>query len=415
VLFWLDFVDPWGNRHLIGLAEFSCPGGGSIFLLAWVIFPAGSTTPVIVLAELLGTTDLFALRQHVESVADDVLPLLVEQVPELVPAQARWLVHSGPFSTPEGTLPETFHEVRLTFDGLGHQLEAVRMLGLPEIREMIAALKLRPISEILDRFRELHPEWPGLPHPQPPGAPEPVLPAPVEPVQPAPPEPVPPGPPEPVPPGPPEPHDPGRTGTADKPRPAAAGWLSANGGPEDRPHGPDVFLPPSAVKLLRSGDDGGAVRWLDRVLIPAPPVSEARLAQVQARLGVRLPEDYLDVVRIHQGGAPDRDMLTLPDGTETSFSALLHFEDEPAELNLVHVVESSDALYGKLIPFAVDRDGNYFCFDYRGETSRSSAETRWNRPVVLVAADNPVGEPQSVAAGFSELLDSLRGVVATSR
>jgi hypothetical protein len=72
-------------------------------------------------------------------------------------------------------------------------------------------------------------------------------------------------------------------------------------------------------------------------------------------------------------------------------------------------------LYDKLIPFAVDRDGNYFCFDYRGETSHYSAETRWNRPVVLVAADNPVGEPQSVAAGFSELLDSLRGVVATSR
>ncbi|MCA1705516.1 MAG: SMI1/KNR4 family protein, partial [Actinobacteria bacterium] len=129
---------------------------------------------------------------------------------------------------------------------------------------------------------------------------------------------------------------------------------------------------------------------------------------IQNRLGIRLPEDYLEVVRAHQGAAPSRDRIALPDGTTTSLSMLLHFEPEPAQFNLVSIVENADTAYGKLVPFAVDPDGNYFCFDYRGETGNSSSETRWNRPVVLVAADDPTAEPTPIADGFTPLINSLQ-------
>ncbi len=64
----------------------------------------------------------------------------------------RWLVHSGRFSTLDGTLIETFHEVLLEFQGEDHRLNAVRLLDGLEVEEMVAALKLRPVEEIVDRL-----------------------------------------------------------------------------------------------------------------------------------------------------------------------------------------------------------------------------------------------------------------------
>lgn len=212
------------------------------------------------------------------------------------------------------------------------------------------------------------------------------------------------------------PGPPGDSGNGPKPDTDARSEQGFNGGPERRHSGPDFFVPPPPpIKSFRLPDGGRALQWHDRLFSVTPPLADERVAAAEARLGVRLPEDYLDVVRSHQGGSPDQNTVTLPDGGQTSLDLLLHFEDAEPTYNLVRIVQDSDAVYGKLIPFAVDSDRNYFCFDYRGETNHSSAESRWNRPVVLVAADSPQAEPQPVAGGFSELLDALRGVVTTSR
>lgn len=177
-----------------------------------------------------------------------------------------------------------------------------------------------------------------------------------------------------------------------------------------------MLLLPSRPKFGRNGhDDGAAVRWYDRAFSPTPPVTDRRLIEAEARLGIRLPEDYLDVVRTYQGCAPDRWVVTLPDGTRTALSMLLHFEDQPEQFNLVRIVQDSAARYGKLIPFAVDPDCNYFCFDYRGESDHSWSGTRWNRPVVFVPTADPNAEPQFLAAGFTELIDSLQDEFVTSR
>ena len=61
-------------------------------------------------------------------------------------------MHSGRFSTPDGTLTETFHEVLLEFQGEYHRLQAVRLLDGLEVEEMIAGLNLRPVEEIVDRL-----------------------------------------------------------------------------------------------------------------------------------------------------------------------------------------------------------------------------------------------------------------------
>lgn len=143
-----------------------------------------------------------------------------------------------------------------------------------------------------------------------------------------------------------------------------------------------------------------AVQWRDRAITPAPPLTRERLAEVADRLGVRFPADYIEVVRTHQGGAPDPAVVALADGTETTFSMLLHFEDQPEGLDLLGIVEQSDLLPEKVIPFAADPGDNYFCFDYR--------LTDVAPPVVFFATDDPDAEPASLANSFTDLIDSLQ-------
>lgn len=121
-------------------------------MVAWLILPANSAIPVVVLAEILGTAEPLALRQHVAGVADAVLPQLLEQVPGLDPSQLRWLVRHGSFSTPDRRLVESFHDVALDFDGQHHRLTGVRMLDDTEAGQLVADLDLRPVDEVLDRL-----------------------------------------------------------------------------------------------------------------------------------------------------------------------------------------------------------------------------------------------------------------------
>lgn len=141
------------------------------------------------------------------------------------------------------------------------------------------------------------------------------------------------------------------------------------------------------------------VHWTDLVFKPAPPLSRERLAEVQQRLGVTFPEDYLEVVRRHQGAAPDRGSVTRPDGTGTIFNLLLHMEDEPEALSILGVIKWSEILPDRVIPFAIDPGSDYFCFDYRA--------TDIDPPVVFMPTDDSYAEPEFLANSFTELIDSL--------
>ncbi|MBA3278460.1 MAG: SMI1/KNR4 family protein [Geodermatophilaceae bacterium] len=390
VVWWLDFVDPWGNHHLIALLQWPTPNGGSISLVIWLIFPADSSAPVVVLAELVGTAEPLALREHTAAVTDTVRTVLLDQIPDLDPAGLRWLVHHGAFSTPDATLAEMFHELTLRFDGVRHWLDDVRLLGQAEVDQLVLALNLRPIPEVLDLLSALEPAHPDVAPPE-----QPVFPLPEQPSAPQSEEPNA------------KPEQ--RNGVKlDEHNPVGRRASSS-----DRP---DVVLIRAGVGHGRNGSDTGTtVKWRDRAIVGPAPLDDARIAAIEGRLGIRLPTDYLDVVRVHQGGAPDRGLIALPDGTVTALSMLLHFQDEPADFNLVRIVENSDAFLGKFIPFAVDPYGQFLCFDYRGDSAHSWAATGWNRPVVLHSTSDPHAEPVFVAGSFTELIGSLQDEFVTSR
>lgn len=143
-----------------------------------------------------------------------------------------------------------------------------------------------------------------------------------------------------------------------------------------------------------------AVEWTDRAIQPAPRLGPERVAEIQQRLGITFPDDYIDVVRTHQGAAPERNSVTLPDGSTTTFSMLLHFEDQPEGLDVFGILEWSEVLPGMVIPFGVDPGDNYFCFDYRAAQA--------NPPVTFMVTDDPDAEPEFLVDSFTELIESLQ-------
>lgn len=143
-----------------------------------------------------------------------------------------------------------------------------------------------------------------------------------------------------------------------------------------------------------------AVSWSDYELNSPPVASEARVQASERVLGVPLPADYLAVARSEQGRAPSPATVTLADGSHTVFNHLLHFESSPESTSLIGVWQDlEDILPERVIPFAGDPGGNFFCFDYRNGAAQP--------PVVFWSHDDPQAPPQRVAASFSDLLERL--------
>jgi hypothetical protein len=162
------------------------------------------------------------------------------------------------------------------------------------------------------------------------------------------------------------------------------------------------------------------------------PVSESRIAEVQARLGVRFPEAFLDWVRHHNGGYPEPGcfaFLNTATGEmdEGGIGALLDFR-ESMDKYLKQIYRNDPDLWKDmdiqpwwtiedenlddrvdhftpgLIAFAEDGGGNYLCFDYRGGKDNPDP------PIVLWHHEFHSGgeEPFFVAKNFDALVDLLR-------
>lgn len=139
--------------------------------------------------------------------------------------------------------------------------------------------------------------------------------------------------------------------------------------------------------------------WRDYEIADPPVAGEARVREVERELGVRLPEDYVEVARENQGRAPSPATVSLGESSKTVLGYLLHFEAEPQYASLVGAWRAiRDALPEGVIPFAEDPAGNFFCFDYRAD--------EMNPPVVFWPHEQPE-RMIPVAAGFNELLDML--------
>lgn len=152
------------------------------------------------------------------------------------------------------------------------------------------------------------------------------------------------------------------------------------------------------------------VKWEYYLWDDDRPASEADIKQVEGELGVRLPADYVAVVRSQQGKTPDPYRFDFVEGgreTGSSMGPLFHFmpPGKAGPYENYGVVQNlnlrREQLPPGVIPFSEDGSGNQIAFDYRADP---------DAPVVVFV--NHEAEVQEewiswLAATFTDFLEAL--------
>jgi cell wall assembly regulator SMI1 len=138
-----------------------------------------------------------------------------------------------------------------------------------------------------------------------------------------------------------------------------------------------------------------------------PPADDAAIKQVEQSIGVRFPSDFLEVMRVCQGGTPIERMRfdyqhPRIGSVGSGLGILLNFIPGDSS-NILEVMKdlSYDAqLPEKVIPFADDGGGDMMCLDYRDDPGYPK--------VVYWAHEESKDESIfPLARSFTEFLDML--------
>ena len=119
--------------------------------------------------------------------------------------------------------------------------------------------------------------------------------------------------------------------------------------------------------------------------------NEKAIKLFQEQSGVGFDMEYVDFIKVNNGGRPEYNVIQLPDGSEKVVNKFLSFNESDKEniYKAKHRIEEDDE---KLIPFASDPAGNYFCF-------KSSK-------VYFYGHED--GEEQMIAESFRDFLGMLK-------
>jgi len=140
-----------------------------------------------------------------------------------------------------------------------------------------------------------------------------------------------------------------------------------------------------------------SIRWISENDI----VKESIIEKVESILGVKFPNDYIEIIIKNNGGYPKPNRFNL-NGNEEVFNNLLSFDEEDCS-NIINTYnDTKDRLIEKIIPFAEDPFGNMICFDYRNN----------NQPVIVfweheIAFNDKEKAIKYICNSFSDLLSIL--------
>ncbi|MFD1425199.1 SMI1/KNR4 family protein [Laceyella tengchongensis] len=143
------------------------------------------------------------------------------------------------------------------------------------------------------------------------------------------------------------------------------------------------------------------------------PATDEDIQRIEAFVGQRLPRDYVEWAKVYHGSNPG--CYIDVDGEPYPFDRWLSISSEAGDDDdFCHVVgayrqmyltdDSDPSLPTGFVPFALDGQNKWYCFDYRG-----SAETP---SIVLINweahyEDDPDYVVTKIKGSFSELMNSL--------
>ncbi len=93
-------------------------------------------------------------------------------------------------------------------------------------------------------------------------------------------------------------------------------------------------------------------------------LSDNEIMDVEKRLNVKFPQDYIDIVSVYDGAYPFPNKFKINDHEEI-FNNLLSFKEDDYSNILERFNDISDRVEGGIIPIAEDPFGNLICFDFR--------------------------------------------------
>lgn len=140
------------------------------------------------------------------------------------------------------------------------------------------------------------------------------------------------------------------------------------------------------------------MEWVNRVIDSPPRASDEAVAEAEAELGVRLPPDFVEIARVHQGAIPEPNAIRA-NGVRSRVEHLYHFEERPSLSNIVAAYSIvAERLPRGLVPFAEGLGGDVVCFDYRRDAAT---------PAVAVLLHDGPAQPVVVADSFDAFLKGL--------
>lgn len=134
-----------------------------------------------------------------------------------------------------------------------------------------------------------------------------------------------------------------------------------------------------------------------------PAVRAEEIAELEARLGEKLPDAYRQFLLQTNGGAPTPDVIDVPGapGSPTDIQVFFGFSRSVSSSNLPWNLDliAERRPSSRVLPIACDSGGNLFCLDF----SRSEVA-----PILYCDLDDGRGTFYLVAPSFNDFLQKIR-------
>jgi len=138
--------------------------------------------------------------------------------------------------------------------------------------------------------------------------------------------------------------------------------------------------------------------WVEWDKKDLPSASREDIERLEREIGFKIPEDYVEVVRLHPGRKP-LPGKHIADGSGSSLGELYHFHGQldSGRLGWGDFINEGTDL--SLLPFSRDGGGNFFAFDYGNDPRNANPK--------VVFWDHETRKVTKLADSFRELLDQL--------
>ena len=96
-------------------------------------------------------------------------------------------------------------------------------------------------------------------------------------------------------------------------------------------------------------------------------VTIEEIEEVEKKLGVKFPEDFLDVIKKYDGGYPEYHTIVV-NGMKECLNNLVSFKKEDVYSYILNIIEDTEYFNElDLIPIGEDPGGNLFCYSVEND------------------------------------------------